>query len=364
MYDYLIVGAGLFGAVFAHEMTKVGKTCHVIDKRNHIGGNCYTKNESGIIVHKYGAHIFRTDDRDIWSYVNDFAEFNRFTNCPVARYKDELFNLPFNMNTFYELWGVKTPDEAKMEIERQRIVIETPKNLEEKVLSLVGTDVYEKLVKGYTEKQWGMKCTELPPDIIARIPIRLTFDNNYFNERYQGVPIGGYTPLFEKMLSRSRVDLSSSYDGYYRTKTHAKKIVYCGRVDELYGYEFGRLPHRSLKFEEKRYEKENVQGNAVVNYTDYDVPYTRSIEHKHFEGTKCSFTIVTKEFPAEYKGDAYPFYPIKNSRSIALYEQYKKRALNDGIILGGSVAEYEDYTMDETIKSALNKARKEIRDES
>ena len=312
-------------------------------------------------MHKYGAHIFRTDDKKIWEYVNQFAEFNRFTNSPVAVYKDKLYNLPFNMNTFYQLWGVKTPQEAVKKIDEQRIPNKNPKNLEEKVLDLVGTDVYEKLVKGYTEKQWGKKCTDLSPDIISRIPLRLTFDNNYFYDRFQGVPIGGYTNLFEQLLSGSKVILGVDFFEHIDLLvSFAEKIVYTGMIDELFGYQYGKLPYRSLIFEEEFYGEHNLQGNAVMNFTEYEVPYTRQIEHKHFEGNCSPYTIITKEYPAEYKDGMTPYYPVKNDESKKMYEKYKAKAEEFGCILGGCIATYEDLTMAETIESALKAITKEF----
>ena len=322
----------MFGAVFAHEATKKGKKCLVIDKRSHIGGTCYTENVHGINVHKYGAHIFRTDDKKIWEYINQFAEFNRFTNCPVAVYKDKLYNLPFNMNTFYQLWGVTTPQEAMAKIEEQRVENKHPLNLEERVLDLVGTDVYEKLVKGYTEKQWGKPCKELSPDIISRIPLRFTFDNNYFKERYQGVPIGGYTKILEKLLKGSKVLLRVDYfsDRIFLDSL-AKEVVFTGMVDKLFSYKFGKLPYRSLRFEEEIHEAENLQGNAVMNFTEYDIPYTRQIEHKHFESTVSLYSVITKEYPAEYREGMTPYYPVRNAESLRVYAQYRKEAEKNGI---------------------------------
>lgn len=367
-YDYLVVGAGLFGSVFAYEATKRGKKCLVIDKRDHVGGNCYTENVSGINVHKYGAHIFRTDSKEIWDYVNQFAEFNRFTNCPIAKYHNELYNLPFNMNTFYQLWGVKTPAEAQEKIEQQRIKCKNPKNLEEAVLNLVGTDVYEKLIKGYTEKQWGKPCTELEPNIISRIPIRMTFDNNYFYDRFQGVPIGGYTFIFDTLLKGSQVELRADFFADRKKyESLADKIVFTGQIDKLCDYFFGELPHRSLEFKECLITVENFQGNAVVNYTDSATKQTRSIEHKHFEFPEASYTpytVVTYEFPKEYKEGDIPFYPVKTKDTESRYNCYKGWVdhvyPNKNVIIGGSVAEYQDYTMAETIESALKAVEKEF----
>lgn len=362
-YDFLIVGAGLFGSVFAYEATKRGKKCLVIDGRNHIGGNCYTENVDGINVHKYGAHIFRTDDKKVWEYVNQFAEFNRFTNCPLAKYIGQLYNLPFNMNTFHQLWGVTTPRDAEMMIKAQRVPNDNPKNLEEKVLDMVGTDIYEKFIKHYTEKQWGKKCSELDVSVISRIPVRMTFDNNYFNDRFQGVPIGGYTQIFEKLLRGSKVALNASFFEYREElESLADKIVFTGKPDEFFDYKFGRLPYRSLKFVHAIFNCENYQGNAVVNYTDKYVEYTRTIEHKHFEGTVSPKTIVTEEYPMEYEEGCIPFYPVKNAESDEMYAKYKNEATKSGVIFGGSIAEYKDYTMAEVIGSALETVKKEFGD--
>ncbi len=304
MYDYLIVGAGLFGSVFAYEATKRGKRCLVIDKRNHIGGNIYCDNIEEINIHKYGAHIFHTSDKDIWNYINRFIEFNRFTNSPIANYKGELYNLPFNMNTFNKLWGVITPKEAKEEIEKQKreAGIKEPKNLEEQAISLVGTDIYEKLIKGYTEKQWGRSATELPDFIIKRLPVRFTYDNNYFNDTYQGIPMGGYNPIIEKMLENCEVRLNVDFFKHRKElEAIAEKIVYTGMIDEFYDYKYGVLEYRSLRFETEVLDLENYQGNAVINYTDKETSYTRVIEHKHFEFGTQQKTIVTKEYPSEWK---------------------------------------------------------------
>ncbi len=304
MYDYLIVGAGLFGSIFAYEATKRGKRCLVIDKRNHIGGNIYCDNIEEINIHKYGAHIFHTSDKDIWNYINRFIEFNRFTNSPIANYKGELYNLPFNMNTFNKLWGVITPKEAKEEIEKQKreAGIKEPKNLEEQAISLVGTDIYEKLIKGYTEKQWGRSATELPDFIIKRLPVRFTYDNNYFNDTYQGIPMGGYNPIIEKMLENCEVRLNVDFFKHRKElEAIAEKIVYTGMIDEFYDYKYGVLEYRSLRFETEVLDLDNYQGNAVVNYTDKETSYTRVIEHKHFEFGTQQKTIVTKEYPSEWK---------------------------------------------------------------
>ncbi len=365
-HDYLIVGAGLFGAVFAHEMTKKGKKCLVIDKRNHLGGNVYCEEKEGINVHKYGAHIFHTNDKKIWDYVNSFVEFNRYTNSPLANYKGTLYNLPFNMNTFYQLWGVKTPEEAKAKIKEQVDVlnIKKPKNLEEQALSLVGTDIYEKLIKGYTEKQWGRKATELPAFIIKRLPVRFTFDNNYFNDTYQGIPVGGYNKLIEGLLKG--IETKTNID-YFQEKENldslAETVVFTGKIDEYFNYQFGKLAYRSLQFEHETLEIDNYQGNAVVNYTEANIPYTRMIEHKHFEFGKQAKTIITKEYPKEWKQGDEPYYPVNDDKNSTLYQQYKKLAAETpNVIFGGRLAEYKYYDMHQVIGSALNRVKK-INDE-
>lgn len=363
-YDYLIVGAGLFGAVFAYEAGKKGKTCLVIDKRNHIGGNIYTEKMEDINVHRYGAHIFHTSDKKIWDYVNQFADFNNYINSPVARYKDELYNLPFNMNTFSKMWGIATPQEAKDIINRQieNLNIGEPKNLEEQALSLVGTDVYEKLVKGYTEKQWGRDCKELPAFIIKRLPLRFIYDNNYFNDRYQGIPMGGYTQIIEKMLAgaevRLGVDFIKERDAYLNI---ADKIIYTGMIDEFYEYRLGVLEYRSVRFETEKLDMENYQGNAVVNYTAREVPYTRIIEHKHFEFGKQPVTIISKEYSNEWKQGDEPYYPINDERNNNLYNQYKELASQEkNVIFGGRLGAYKYYDMDKVIAEALQLCEKEL----
>jgi len=357
MYDYLIVGAGLFGAVFAHEMSKKGKTCLVIDKRSHIGGNVYTENVEGINVHQYGAHIFHTSNKKIWDYVNSFVEFNRYTNSPVARYKDELYNLPFNMNTFNKLWGVVTPYEAKKKIDEQikEAGIDNPTNLEEQALSLIGKDIYEKLVKGYTEKQWGKRATELPAFIIKRLPVRMTYDNNYFNDSYQGIPIGGYTKMIEKMLDGITVELGKDYlDNKEEYNSIADKIVYTGMIDEYYDYCYGELEYRSLRFETEVMDIDNYQGNAVVNYTEYEVPYTRIIEHKHFEYGIGEKTVITREYPASWKRGDEPYYPMNDEKNNALYAKYKALAdKDDKVVFGGRLGMYKYYDMHNVIEAAL-----------
>lgn len=360
MYDYLIVGAGLFGAVFAHEMTKKGKKCLVIDKRNHIGGNVYTKEIEGINVHQYGAHIFHTSNKKIWDYVNSFAEFNRYTNCPVARYKDEIYNLPFNMNTFNKLWGVIRPEEAKNKIEEQvrEAGITEPSNLEEQAISLVGRDIYAKLVKGYTEKQWGKRATELPSFIIKRLPVRMTYDNNYFNDLYQGIPVGGYTAMIEKMLEGSEVRLECDYFANKKEFDEmADKLVFTGMIDEYYDYCYGKLEYRSLRFETETLDIENYQGNAVVNYTEYEIPYTRIIEHKHFEYGNGPKTVITREYPAEWKPGDEPYYPMNDDKNNALYAKYKELAdKEEKVIFGGRLGMYKYFDMHNVIEAALNAA--------
>ena len=363
-YDYLIVGAGLYGAVMAHELHKKGKHCLVIDRRDHIAGNIYCEEIEGIHVHKYGAHIFHTSNQKVWEYINQFAEFNNYINSPIAVYKDELYNLPFNMNTFSKMWGIRTPKEAKEMIAKQvaECQITEPKNLEEQALSLGGRDVYEKLIKGYTEKQWGRDCKELPAFIIKRLPFRFTYDNNYFNDRYQGIPIGGYTAIIEKMLEGTEVLLNTDYKEFTAKNGQvADKVLYTGMIDEYYDYKLGVLEYRSVRFEQERYEMENYQGNAVVNYTDREVPYTRIIEHKHFEFGTQPVTYVTKEYPADWQPGEEAYYPVNNARNQSLYEQYAALAQNEqNVIFGGRLAEYKYYDMDKTIEVALAAAKKEL----
>ena len=363
-YDYLIVGAGLYGAVFAYEAKKKGKTCLVIDKRDHIAGNIYCENVSGINVHKYGAHIFHTSDKKIWEYVNQFAEFNNYINSPVARYKNELYNLPFNMNTFSKMWNIATPQEAKDIIASQiaDLNITEPKNLEEQALSLVGKDVYEKLIKGYTEKQWGRDCKDLPSFIIKRLPLRFIYDNNYFNDRYQGIPIGGYTKIVEKMLDGIEVRLNTNYlDNREEFDAMADKIVYTGMIDQFYDYKLGVLEYRSVRFETEELPMENYQGNAVVNYTEREVPYTRIIEHKHFEFGKQPTTIISREYSSEWKKGDEPYYPVNNDKNNALYQQYKELADKEHkVIFGGRLGGYKYYDMDKVIAAALEMCEKEL----
>lgn len=364
MYDYLIVGAGLFGVVFAHEAHKKGRTCLVIDKRNNIGGNIYTETTEGINVHKYGAHIFHTSDKQIWDYVNRFAEFNNYINSPVAVYKDELYNLPFNMNTFSRMWNIRTPEQAKEIIASQiaDLGITEPHNLEEQALSLVGRDVYEKLIKGYTEKQWGRDCKELPAFIIKRLPLRFVYDNNYFNDRYQGIPIGGYTAIIEKMLEGIEVRTGTDYFDFIRdNKNIARKTIFTGMIDEYYGYCYGPLQYRSVRFETEVLDCENYQGNAVVNYTDREVPYTRIIEHKHFEFGKQPKTVISREYSSEWKQGMEPYYPVNNEENNALYEKYRELADKESnVIFGGRLGQYKYYDMDKVIAAALECAGKEL----
>lgn len=363
-YDYLVVGAGLYGAVFAYEAKKKGKTCLVIDKRDHIAGNIYCENIHDINVHKYGAHIFHTSDKKIWDYVNQFAEFNNYINSPIARYKNELYNLPFNMNTFSKMWNIVTPQEAKDIIASQitDLNITEPKNLEEQALSLVGRDVYEKLIKGYTEKQWGRDCKELPSFIIKRLPLRFVYDNNYFNDRFQGIPMGGYTKIVEKMLDGIEVRLNTNYlDNREEFDAMADKIVYTGMIDQFYDYKLGVLEYRSVRFETEELDMENYQGNAVVNYTEREVPYTRIIEHKHFEFGKQPTTIISREYSSEWKKGDEPYYPVNNEKNNNLYQQYKELADKEAkVIFGGRLGGYKYYDMDKVIAAALEMCEKEL----
>ena len=356
-FDYLIVGTGLYGSVCAYELTKKGYKCLVIEKRNHIGGNVYTEEIEGINVHKYGAHIFHTNSDKIWKYVNSFAEFNRYTNSPIARYKDEVYNLPFNMNTFNKLWGVFTPKEAKEKIESELldVNINEPANLEEQAVKLVGKTIYNKLVKGYTEKQWGMKATELPPFIIKRLPVRFTYDNNYFDSKYQGIPIGGYTQIIKKMLHNIEIKLDYDYFEHIdELNKIAKKIIYTGPIDQFFDYCYGPLEYRSVRFETELLDIENYQGNAVVNYTDYDVPFTRVIEHKHFEFGKQPKTIISKEYSDKWNKDKEPYYPINNDKNNTLYQRYIKLATNyENVTFGGRLGQYKYYDVDKVIEEAL-----------
>ena len=363
-YDYLIVGAGLYGSVFAHEAYKAGKRCLVIDKRDHIGGNIYTENQSDINVHTYGAHIFHTSDEQVWKYVRQFAEFNNYINAPVAVYRDEVYNLPFNMNTFSRLWGVKTPQEAKEYIASQieKLNIGEPANLEEQALSLVGPDVYEKLVKGYTEKQWGRECKDLPAFIIRRLPLRFTYDNNYFNDPWQGIPKGGYTQIVEKLLEGIDCILNMSYQEYAAEHPDTfEKVVYTGPIDEYFGYSEGHLQYRTVRFETEELQMEDYQGNAVVNYTDRDVPYTRIIEHKHFEFGQQPTTIISREYSEEWKEGMEPYYPVNDEKNMELYEKYRTMAeKEEKVIFGGRLGTYKYYNMDQVIAQALKMAKEEL----
>jgi len=363
-YDFLIVGAGLYGAVCARELTRLGKRCLVIDRREHIGGNVYTKRISGINVHQYGAHIFHTSDTEVWNYVNQFAEFNNYVNSPLAVYGDELYNLPFNMNTFSKMWGVRTPAQAKAKIAEQvaELRITEPKNLEEQALSLVGTDVYTKLVKEYTEKQWGCDCRDLPAFIIKRLPCRFTYDNNYFNDRYQGIPVGGYTSMVEKLLLGVEVRLNTDYFALIKEQPDiAKKTIFTGCIDEFFCYRLGELQYRSVRFETEELEEENYQGNAVVNYTSREVPYTRIIEHKHFEFGTQPTTVISREYSTEWRRGMEPYYPVNNEKNTALYQEYQKLAQQrDDVYFGGRLGQYRYYDMDKVIRAALDDLQKMI----
>ncbi len=363
-YDYLVIGAGLYGAVFAHEAKNAGKKVLVIDKRDHIAGNVYTEEVEDINVHKYGAHIFHTNNKEVWEYVNRFAEFNRFTNSPVANYKGELYSLPFNMYTFNKMWGVVTPEEAAEKIEEQKLAagISEPKNLEEQAISLVGTDIYEKLIKGYTEKQWGRPCCELPAFIIKRLPVRLTFDNNYFNALYQGIPQGGYTKMVSNMLEGAEVRLGVDYLAEKKElDALADKVVYTGAIDAYFGYKLGVLEYRSVRFETEVLDKPNFQGNAAVNYTDAGTPWTRIIEHKWFEFGAQPKTVISREYSSEWKVGDEPYYPVNDEKNMKLYEEYKNlSASEEKVIFGGRLGEYRYYDMDAVIASALKKCRDEL----
>lgn len=363
-YDYLVVGAGLYGAVFAHEAKQKGKSCLVVEKRDHIAGNIYCKNIENINVHVYGAHIFHTSDKFIWDYINKFAEFNNYINSPIAKYKNELYNLPFNMNTFSKMWGISTPQEAKKIIAAQiaDLNITEPENLEEQALSLVGRDVYEKLIKGYTEKQWGRDCRELPAFIIKRLPLRFIYDNNYFNDRYQGIPVGGYTRIVEKLLDGIEVRLNTDYLlNKDELDSLADKVVYTGMIDRYYDYRLGVLEYRSVRFETELIETDNFQGNAVVNYTDREVPYTRIIEHKHFEFGKQPVTVISREYSSEWKRGDEPYYPVNNEKNDALYQKYKELAdREERVIFGGRLGSYKYYDMDKVIKAALEMCGREL----
>lgn len=363
-YDYLVVGAGLTGALFAREATRIGKTCLIIERRNHIAGNVYTKDVEGIQVHVYGAHIFHTSHRGVWRYMNQFAEFNNYINSPIARYRDELYNLPFNMNTFAQMWNVKTPAEAHAKIEEQKQLgaVENPKNLEEQAINLIGKDIFTKLIEGYTEKQWGKSCKELPASIIKRLPVRFTFDNNYFNDRFQGIPIGGYTALVKNMIGDVPVLLNTEYKDFIQEHPHcADKTIYCGPIDEFFNFDLGPLEYRSLRFEHELLDCENYQGNAVVNYTERDIEYTRIIEHKHFEFGKQEKSLITREYPADWNVGDEPYYPINDEKNMALYEQYKKKAEELGtVIFAGRLGGYRYYDMDKAVAAAFHLVKEEL----
>lgn len=370
LYDYLIVGSGLFGATFAYRAQQAGKKCLVIDKRPHLGGNVYCEKIEGINVHKYGAHIFHTSNKKVWNFVNSIVEFNRYTNSPVANYQGKLYNLPFNMNTFHQMWGVVTPQQAKEKIEEQRanaveamkkVGIKEPRNLEEQAISLIGTDIYEALIKGYTEKQWGRKCTDLPAFIIKRLPVRFVYDNNYFNDKYQGIPIGGYNKLIEGLLEGVEVKTNTDFfENRSYWESIAEKIIFTGKIDEFYNYQFGKLEYRTVRFEEEIHDYSNYQGNAVVNYTEKEIPYTRIIEHKHFEmfGTEveeCPKTVISKEYSTEWKDGMEPYYPVNDEKNNTLYNQYKELADKEqNVIFGGRLAEYKYYDMAPIIEKVLN----------
>ena len=364
-YDYLIVGAGLFGAVFAHEARAAGKRCLVIDRRGHVAGNVYTRQLQGIQVHQYGAHIFHTSNREVWEYVQRFAEFNRYTNAPLARFGNELYNLPFNMNTFHQLWGVLTPEEARAKLDEQVAAAHIdgePRNLEEQALSLVGRDIYEKLVKGYTEKQWGRPCDQLPAFIIRRLPVRLTYDNNYFSDTWQGIPIGGYTKMVERMLEGSQVRLNCDFFADRAALSEAaERIVFTGMIDQFFDFCEGELEYRSLRFETETLPVENWQGNAVVNYTDRETAWTRIIEHKHFEGSRSPVTIITREYPMAWRRGDEPYYPMNDARNNALYARYRERAAAEPrVIFGGRLGLYRYFDMHNVIAEALDCARREL----
>ncbi|MDD6286387.1 UDP-galactopyranose mutase [Methanosphaera sp.] len=362
-YDYLIVGSGLFGSVFAHEMNKKGKQCLVIEKRNTVGGNIYTEKIENINVHKYGAHIFHTNNEEIWQYINQFAKFNRFTNSPIANYEGKLYNLPFNMNTFYQIWGVKTPEKAKKIIEEEKKEYKTdnPSNLEEQAINLVGSTIYKLLIKGYTEKQWGKSCTELPSFIIKRLPVRFTYDNNYFNDLYQGIPIGGYTQIIEKLLNGIEVKLNTDYfDNKEKWDNIADKVLFTGMIDQYFDYCYGELEYRGLKFETEIKDTDNYQGNAVINYTERKIPYTRIIEHKHFENSASEKTIITKEYPQTWKKGEEAYYPLNDAKNSELYNKYQKLAEKEpNILFGGRLGMYKYMNMDQVIEEALTLTKKE-----
>ena len=363
MYDYLVVGAGLYGAVFTREAIKAGKKVLVIDKRDHIAGNIYTENVEGINVHRYGAHIFHTSNKEVWNYMQQFAEFNNYVNSPIANFKGEIYNMPFNMNTFSKMWNIVTPDEALEKIEEQRAEIKgEPQNLEEQAISLVGRDIYEKLVKGYTEKQWGRDCTELPASIIRRLPVRFTYNNNYFNDKYQGIPEGGYTEIIRKMLQGAEIQLQEDYLlNKEEWNKKAKRVIYTGPIDAFYEYIYGPLEYRSVRFETEILDKENYQGNAVVNYTDREPPYTRVIEHKHFEFGTQPKTVISKEYSSEWKVGDEPYYPVNDKKNTELYSKYRELAdKEENIVFGGRLGEYKYYDMDKVVAVALKMVEMEL----
>ena len=363
MYDYLVVGAGLYGAVFTREAIKAGKKVLVIDKRDHIAGNIYTENVEGINVHRYGAHIFHTSNKEVWNYMQQFAEFNNYVNSPIANFKGEIYNMPFNMNTFSKMWNIVTPDEALAKIEGQRAEIKgEPQNLEEQAISLVGRDIYEKLVKGYTEKQWGRDCTELPASIIRRLPVRFTYNNNYFNDKYQGIPEGGYTEIIRKMLQGADIQLQEDYLlNKEEWNKKAKRVIYTGPIDAFYAYVYGPLEYRSVRFETEILDKENYQGNAVVNYTDRETPYTRVIEHKHFEFGTQPKTVISKEYSSEWKVGDEPYYPVNDKKNTELYSKYRELAdKEENIVFGGRLGEYKYYDMDKVVAVALEMVEMEL----
>lgn len=363
MYDYILVGGGLYNAVFAWFARQAGKTCLVVEKREHLGGNIYCETMEDIHVHKYGAHIFHTSDRKVWDFVNGLAEFNRYTNSPVANFRGEMYNMPFNMNTFSKMWGISTPAEAKAKIDKQRAGITgEPKNLEEQAIHLVGTDIYEKLVKGYTEKQWGRDCKDLPAFIIKRLPVRYTYDNNYFNDLYQGIPMGGYNVIIDKLFAGCDIETGVDYlENREKYNAMGKKVIYTGTIDAFYGYIFGKLEYRSLRFETEVLEEENHQGVAVVNYTAREIPYTRIIEHKHFEFGTQPKTVITREYPADWQEGMEPYYPVNDEKNQALYQKYAQLAAKEeNILFGGRLGEYKYYDMDKVIGSAMQAAEKEF----
>lgn len=363
-YDYLIVGSGLFGSVFAHEMKKAGKKCLIIEKRNHIAGNCYSENKDSINVHTYGPHIFHTNDKVIWNWINQFTDFHNYKHSPKVNYKDKIYSFPINLMTLNQIWGVNTPEEAKQKLEEVRIKNDNPKNLEEWILSQVGQDIYETFIKGYTQKQWNKDPKELPTFIIKRLPIRTSFDDNYFFDKYQGIPIGGYTQIFEKMLEG--IEVKTNVD-YFENKEYwnslADKVVFTGKIDEFFDYQFGELEYRTLRFENQKVEKEDYQGCSIVNYTDFNVPYTRITEHKHFENSKSDVTWITTEYPKDYEKGDVPYYPINDNKNNSIYEKYKELSKESNIIFGGRLSEYKYYDMHQIIGSALSKVKKELNNE-